>query len=57
MLDLESKDRSNGRACGSDGRWRSGSTSSFDGGCMHPAVGRRGERVQGVVVRPSRIEL
>ncbi len=28
------KDRSNGRACGSDGRWSSGSMSSFDDGTV-----------------------
>ena len=48
------KDRSNGRACGSDGRWSSGSMSSFDGGSRYPTVERRGARV---VARPSRIEL
>ena len=48
------KDRSNGWACGSDGRWRSGSTSSFDKGGRYPAVEMRGARV---VARPSRIEL
>ena len=50
------KDRSNGRACRSDSRWRSGSTSSFDEGIRCPAVERRGARVV-VVARPSRIEL
>ena len=39
------KDRSNGRACGSDGRWSSGSMSSFDDGSRYPAVERRGARV------------
>ena len=48
------KDRSNGRASGSDGRWRSGSTSSFDEGSRYPAVERRGARM---VARPSRIGL
>ena len=33
------KDRSNGRACGSDGRWSSGSMSSFDDG----SISSRGE--------------
>jgi hypothetical protein len=50
------KDRSNGRACRSDSRWRSGSASSFDEGIRCPAVERRGARVV-VVARPSRIEL
>jgi hypothetical protein len=31
------KDRLNGWACGSDGWWRSGSTSSFDEGSRYPA--------------------
>ncbi len=39
------KDRSNGRACGSDGRWSSGSMSSFDDGSRYPAVER--ERCKG----------
>jgi hypothetical protein len=47
------KERSNGRTSGSDGRWRSGSTSSFDEGSSYPAVERRGARV---VARPLRIE-
>ena len=48
------KNRSNGRACGSDGRWSSGSMSSFDDGSRYPAIERRGARV---VASPSRIEL
>ncbi len=48
------KDRSNGRACGSDGRWISGSMSSFDDGSRYPAVERKGIRV---VASPLRIEL
>ncbi len=48
------KDRLNGRACGSEGRWSSGSISSFDDGSRYPAVDRRGARV---VASPSRIEL
>ncbi len=32
------KDRSNGQTCGSEGRWRSGSTSSLDKGRRYPAV-------------------
>ena len=54
--DVESglKDRSNGRACGSEIRWRSGSTSSLDNGSRYPAIERRGARV---VAKPSRIEL
>ena len=48
------KDRSNGQAGGSEGRWRSGSMSSFDKGSRYPAVERRGARV---VARPSWIEL
>ena len=52
----ELKDRLNGRACRSDSRWRSGSTSSFDEGSRCPAVERRGARVV-VVATPSQIEL
>ena len=48
------KDRSNGQTCGSEGRWRSGSTSSLDKGRRYPAVERRGAIV---VAKPSRIEL
>ena len=48
------KDRSNGRACGSEGRWSCGSISSFDDGSRYPAVERRGARV---VASLSRIEL
>jgi hypothetical protein len=48
------KARSNGRACRSDGRWSSGSMSSFDDGSRYPVVERRGARVVGSL---SRIEL
>jgi len=48
------KDNSNGRACGSEGRWSSGSISSFDDGSRYLAVDRRCARV---VASPSRIEL
>ena len=48
------KDRSNGRACGLEGRWSSGSMSSFDDGSRYPVMERRGARV---VASPSRIEL
>jgi len=48
------KDRSNGQACGSDGRWSGGSMSSFDDGSRYLAVERRGARV---VASPLRIEL
>ena len=48
------KDRSNGWACGSEGKWRSSLTSSLDKGRRYPAVERRGARV---VTKPSRIEL
>ena len=48
------KDRSNGWACGSDNRWRSGLTSSFVKGSRYSAVERRGARV---MARPSQIEL
>jgi hypothetical protein len=47
------KDKSNGQACGSEGRWRSGLTSSLDKARGYPAVERRGARV---VAKPSRIE-
>ena len=43
-----------GRACGSESRWRSGSTSCLDEGRRYPAVERRGAIV---VAKPSRIEL
>jgi hypothetical protein len=39
------KDRSNGQACGSEGRWRSGSTLSFDEGWQIPGSGE--ERCKG----------
>ncbi len=48
------KDSPNGRACESDGRWSSGSMSSFDDGSRYPAVERRGAWV---VASPSLIEL
>jgi hypothetical protein len=48
------KDKSNGRACGSEGRWRGGLTSSLDEGRRYPAVERRGARV---VAKPLQIEL
>ncbi len=48
------KDKSNGWACGSEGSWRSGLTSSLDEGRKYLAVERRGARV---VAKPLRIEL
>jgi hypothetical protein len=48
------KDKSYGWASGSEGRWKSGSTSSLDKGRRYPAMERRGARV---VAKPSRIEL
>ena len=48
------KDKSNGRAWGSEGRWSSGSISSFDDGSRYPAMDRRGARV---VASPLWIEL
>ena len=49
------KDRSNGRACGSDGRWSSGSMSSFDDGSRYLAIERRD--ATRVVASSSQIEL
>ena len=48
------KDKSYGWASGSEGRWKSGSTSSLDKGRRYPAMERRGARG---VAKPSRIEL
>lgn len=48
------KERSNGRACGSEGRRSCGSVSIVEEGRRYPAVVRRGPRV---VANPSRIKL
>ena len=48
------KERSNGRACGSEGTWSCGSISRVEDGRRYPAVVRRGPRV---VAKPSRIKL
>ena len=48
------RERSNGRACGSEGRWSCCSISRVEDGRRYPAVVKRGPRV---LAKPSRIKL